>query len=137
MTRPAQILRYGMQENTSAWSSPIGSPQLNVKPDSGKWVDKIILNKPNPRKIYLEQPDKLSAGKNDSGSENEINNNRYDVATTTDESDIEAAVSDNSEPDFSKVNTVTVPGSISRGPTPRQAKTTQIRYHVFRKLFVE
>lgn len=125
-----------MQENTSAWPSPIGSPQLNVKPDSGKWVDKIMLNKPNPRKIYPEQPDKLFLSRSSSSSEYELHINRYDVATTTDESDIEAAASDNSEPDFSKINAVTVLGSKSRSPALRQAKTTQIRYHVDPRMLV-
>ncbi|KAK1401747.1 kinesin-like protein KIN-14I [Heracleum sosnowskyi] len=115
------------KENTSAWPSPVESPQLKAKPDSGKWVDKIVLNKQNPKKIYPEQPDKLILSRSISSSEYEINVNRYDVATTTDESDIEAAASDNSEPDFSKTKTVAVLGSKIRSPAPRQARTTQIR----------
>lgn len=127
MTRLAQNFLHGMQDNTSVWPSPIGSPKLNVKSDSGKWVDKITLNKPNPRKIYPEQPDKLFLNRSNSSSEYEININRYDAATTTDESDIEAAASDNSEPDFSKIKTMAVLGSKSRSAAPRQAKTTLTR----------
>ncbi|KAL1802249.1 hypothetical protein ACET3Z_030896 [Daucus carota] len=116
-----------LKDNTSAWASPTGSPQSNVKPDSGKWVDRIMVNKPNSRKIYPEQPDKKHIIRSNSSSEYEMSINRYDLATTTDESDIEAAASDNSEPDFAKVTTMTVLGSKNRSPTPRQAKTTPIR----------
>lgn len=125
-----------MQENTSAWPSPVGSPPMNVKPDSGKWVDKIMMNKSNPRKMYPEQPDRLFLSRSISSSEYEINMNRYDVATTTDESDRETAASDNSEPDFSKINTVAVLGSKTKSLAPRQAKTTQIRYHVDPRMLV-
>ncbi|KAK2971892.1 hypothetical protein RJ640_013717 [Escallonia rubra] len=129
----------------------------------GDWVDKIMVNKqngasrrdesplgfweddnrlpemfyykctPDPSNIFPEPPlNKFLANRN-SNQEYDVNRNRYEVATT-DDSDLDAATSDCSEPDFLWQLNVPKVSSIPNGlgskfkrPSPRQAKSPEIR----------
>ncbi|KAK3036758.1 hypothetical protein RJ639_029723 [Escallonia herrerae] len=129
----------------------------------GDWVDKVMVNKqngasrrdesplgfweddnrlpeifyhkctPDPLNIFPEQPlNKFLANRN-GNQEYDVNRNRYEVATT-DDSDLDAATSDCSEPDFLwQLNVPKVSsnpnglGSKLKRPSPRQAKSPEIR----------
>ncbi|KAK1583401.1 hypothetical protein Q3G72_023425 [Acer saccharum] len=82
----------------------VGIPVLNRKEEdrvsvSGDWVDKNYPR--NPSKIYLEQTmnSLIPSRRGDSQDYDVIQRSRSEVASTTDDSDHEAATSDCSEPD--------------------------------------
>lgn len=132
-------------------TTPITSPHLNGREGSGKWVDKVMLNKQNsgrkddtptgkqwskvgqspnmspqryPRdaaKVYPEQPVNKGFTNKNDSSDHEMNRTRYE-ATTTDESD--AAASDCSEPDVPWQPSIPKPTNIPTATGSKLKKPT-------------